>query len=283
MSLSSSQLDAFFEVVQTSNFSKAARNLAITQSALSQRVKNLEDELGTILLIRDAAGIRLTSAGEDILQYCKNRKVLETEYLRRIHRSQASSLVGVIRVAGYSTLVRSIVLPTLAPFLALNSDIRIEIVTREIRELSRLLRTGETDYIFLDHALEKDSIESRLIGYEENILIESKKHGAHPDLFLDHDLDDDTTSRFFEIQTRKPKKIHRIFLDEIYGIIDGVALGLGRAVVPKHLIKNDARVRVVPDYKSLSVPIYLNYYKQPFYTQLQKASLEVLMKCGDCL
>ncbi|MCO4756243.1 MAG: LysR family transcriptional regulator, partial [Bacteriovoracaceae bacterium] len=46
MSLSSLYLDAFYAVVQNGSFTNASKALAITQSALSQRVLNLENELG---------------------------------------------------------------------------------------------------------------------------------------------------------------------------------------------------------------------------------------------
>ncbi|MFM8314231.1 MAG: LysR family transcriptional regulator, partial [Deltaproteobacteria bacterium] len=71
MSISSSQLDAFFACSQTGNFTKAAKLLHLTQSALSQRILNLEGELQTTLFIRERNGIRLTSAGRELVQYCR--------------------------------------------------------------------------------------------------------------------------------------------------------------------------------------------------------------------
>ncbi len=278
MSLSSSQLDAFYEIAKTSSFSKAAKNLAVTQSALSQRVKNLEGELGTSLLIREPSGIRLTSAGEELVQYCKHRQALESECLGRIKKPGSASLVGVIRVGGYSTVTRSLILPALRPLLAENPEVRIEVVTREMRELPKLLRSGETDFVFLDHALEKEGVEAHLLGYEENVLIESKTADVRTDVFLDHDLEDDTTLRFFEAQGRKQKKLNRAFLDEIYCILDAVELGMGRAVVPQHLLRTGKRVQAVPGFKSLRLPIYLNYYRQSFYTRLQEVVIDCLSR-----
>ncbi len=276
MSLSSAQLDAFYEVAKTSSFSNAAKKLSVTQSALSQRVKNLEDELGTSLLIREPSGLRLTAAGEELIQYCKSRQEMESEYLGRIKRPKSMSLSGIIRVGGYSTVTRSLILPSLSPLLAENPEIRIEVVTKEMRELPRLLRSGEADFIFLDHALGREGVESTPLGFEDNVLIESKDPRSRRNVFLDHDSEDDTTFRFFESQGERRKKLERAFLDDIYGILDGVALGFGKAVVPRHLLEFEKRVRVVPEFKAVRIPVYLNYYRQPFYTRLHSKVVEHL-------
>ena len=281
MSLSASQLDAFLEVVKTGSFSQAAKNTFITQSALSQRIMNLENELNTALLSRETRGIRLTAAGEELLRYCKTRTVLENECLHKIKNAHSTSLAGIVHVSGYSTVMRSLVLKTLQTILIKNRERRLEMFTKEMSELPGLLRSGETDFIFLDHALEKEGLESKLIGSEEYVLVESsqpRKSSATNSVFLDHDIDDHTTHRFFEIQKKRPEKLTRLFLDEIYGIIDGVAMGLGKAVVPLHLIKEDKRIRVVPGYKPLFVPIYLHFYRQPFYTKLHLAVVELISR-----
>lgn len=239
-------------------------------------------ELATVSLlpIRNVgfqrSGIRLTSAGEELVRYCKHRQVLESECLGRIKQPKSASLMGIIRVGGYSTVTRSLILPALRPLLAENPEVRIEVVTREMRELPTLLRSGETDFVFLDHALEKEGAEAHLLGYEENVLIEPKTAHARADVFLDHDLEDDRTLRFFEAQGRKQKKPNRAFLDEIYCILDAVELGMGRAVVPQHLLRAERRVQTAPGLKPLRLPVYLNYYRQPFYTRLQKAVIERL-------
>ena len=74
MSLPSNRLDAFVAVARTQHFSRAAEGLFITQSALSQRVKQLEDFLGVTLFIRDREGARLTEKGERLLDLSRGRR-----------------------------------------------------------------------------------------------------------------------------------------------------------------------------------------------------------------
>lgn len=59
----------FLEIVKTGSFVRAASNLHITQTAVSARVRVLEDQLDRPLFIRNKAGARLTAAGEQFLKY----------------------------------------------------------------------------------------------------------------------------------------------------------------------------------------------------------------------
>lgn len=65
------QLRAFVKIAETCNFSLAAKELYTTQSALSQSLKKLEDELGTKLFHRDNHNVGLTEAGDALLPYAK--------------------------------------------------------------------------------------------------------------------------------------------------------------------------------------------------------------------
>ena len=59
--------DAFLQVLERGTFSDAARAMGYTQSAVSQMVKNLEEELGVTMLVRSRTGVTLTREGELLL------------------------------------------------------------------------------------------------------------------------------------------------------------------------------------------------------------------------
>ncbi|WP_315983356.1 LysR family transcriptional regulator [Aliamphritea spongicola] len=65
------QLTYFIAIVEQGSFLKAAKVLRIAQPALSQHIANLEDELGTHLLIRTPRGVTPTSAGEVLLMHAR--------------------------------------------------------------------------------------------------------------------------------------------------------------------------------------------------------------------
>ncbi len=64
-------LRTFIEVQQTRHFGRAAENLFITQSAVSARIRQLEDELGVRLFMRDRNNIQLTTAGQKLLRHAE--------------------------------------------------------------------------------------------------------------------------------------------------------------------------------------------------------------------
>lgn len=274
MSLSSSQLDAFAAVARLGSFSKAAVFLRVTQSALSQRILNLEDELGIMLIVRDPAGLRLTPAGEEMLRYHQMRSSLESEVLGRL-KDVTANISGVVRIGGFSSTIRSVVLPAIAPLLSRFPGVRLELVTRELRDLGKLLTSGEVDFLLTTQTPLRSDVVSTVVGAEENVLIESKHHKVLNQQYLDHDTDDMTTSEFLKYNG-KSVKVARSYLDEVYTIIDGVRMGIGRAVVSRHLVENDGDIRIVKGYKSLKTDIYLQYFQQPYYSKLHEEVIRVL-------
>ena len=140
MNLSSSHLDAFFEVAQTLNFTKAAGNLFISQSALSQRILNLEKELELTLFIRDRAGLRLTESALKLVRYCQIKQNLEREVLNSLRPGAASNSAGIIRIGGFSSIMSSVVIPALAGLSRNNQNVQIQTITKEVAELMDLGR-----------------------------------------------------------------------------------------------------------------------------------------------
>lgn len=270
MSLSSLQLDAFVAVARNLSFSGAAKELNITQSALSQRILNLEFELGSTLFIREPSGIRLTELGQGLLRYCQVKDSLEQEFVGGLKSKKSHTLSGLIRFGGFSTVTRSVILPCLNSIILENPDVQIQLLTKEMRELPRLLETGEADFIFMNEPCKKHGFENVEIGSEENVLVQPANGSFREDVFLDHDSEDSTTIDFFKLQSQAPKAWRRSYYDEIYTIIDGVLSGAGRAVIPLHIARKVEGLKICKGYKSLKSPIYFCYYQQAFYTSLQK-------------
>ncbi|MHB1373363.1 MAG: LysR family transcriptional regulator ArgP [Thauera sp.] len=82
------RLLAFEAVLQEGGFERAARRLALTQSAVSQRVKLLEAELGQVLLVRSKP-VRPTPAGRRLLPYLAQLRLMEAEARRALSPRQA--------------------------------------------------------------------------------------------------------------------------------------------------------------------------------------------------
>jgi DNA-binding transcriptional LysR family regulator len=263
MKLNSSQLEAFFAVAKTLNFTHAARGLHVTQSALSQRIAKLEDALGVTLFIRDRSSIRLTEYGEKVLRYCQLHQASESELLTNLKESQ-SDLAGIVRIAGFSSVNRSLVIPSLKHLMVKNPRLSIQLITKEISELEPLLRSSEADYVVTSQKTSSPDFESVFLGYEENVLVRAKR-GHDLQIYLDHDENDATTKNYFS-QFKLPYKPSNLrYLDDVYGLLDGVRHGYGRAVLPLHLIEREKDFEVIDPKRVLRVPVYLQFYIQPYY------------------
>ncbi len=276
MSLSSLHLDAFFAAAQSLNFSQAARELHITQSALSQRIKALEEDVNLTLFVRMPRGVQLTEAGERLLRYCQARNSLEEELLEEMKGSKTEGLGGHLRIAGYSSVVRSVLLPSLHGLLKAHPNIQPHFQNAEIRNLPDMLLTGMVDFIVTDTEFHRHDLECVPLGQEEYVLVQSANAAVSQENYLDHDPADRISHQFLASQERPVPSYRRGFMDEIYAIIDAAAMGMGRAVVSRHLIDGNPNVTIVPDHKSMFMPVLLYYHRQPFYTELHKAVVATL-------
>lgn len=130
------------------------------------------------------------------------------------------------------------------------------------------MKNAEADFIVLDYELNRKGIVQHVLGFEEYVVIESAKFESAPDLYLDHGPHDNATESFFAAQPHPPKSYRRSFMGDVYGILNGVELGLGRAVMSKHLLNRSANVKLVKGYKRYARPVTLNYFEQPYYSRL---------------
>jgi len=281
MSLPSLNLDAFLAVAQTQGFSAGASLLNITQSALSQRIKNLEEHLGLTLFIRTPSGANLTEQGERLLRYCQTRDSLESELVHELNGIKTSEISGTIRLASYSSVLRSVIMPALKPLLEKHPQVLCDFICADMNELRGLLQRNEVNFIVMDCKLDKSNLEAIKLGQEKYVLIEGRnKNSGRDDIFLDNDSADRATENFLKAQGKKSTKFRRSYFDDCYGIIDGVALGLGKAVMPEHLVADHSQIKISKDFKPYKVDVILHYYHQPFYSKLHQAVVETLSKAS---
>lgn len=290
MDLASHELQAFRMVAQTLNFSTAAERIHITQPALSQRIQSLEKTLGLTLFVRDPKGIKLTEAGMRLLRYCQVKDHLESELLTDLVKAPDGKLGGRLRIAGYSSVLHSVIMPALAKLLRENPQVHFEFGVHEMGDLMSVLESGEADFVVMDHEVERANIQTLVLGEEKYVLVQSKQFPIR-EVYLDHDPDDRFTEAFFQTQNKQAKvspasgkhksALSRCYVNDIDGILRGVALGLGQGVVPQHLLPKDFPIRIVKSMKPMNVPIVLHYFRQSYYSNLQKATIESLKR--NCL
>ncbi|MBT3586320.1 MAG: LysR family transcriptional regulator [Halobacteriovoraceae bacterium] len=274
MDLKYDDLQTFLKVFEAGTFTKAAGELGLSQSALSQKVARLEDVLQATLLIRHPRSLSLTATGEKLLLHAKQAIQMQSDFLQDYNQYQ-SELNGVLRIAGYSSVMDSIIIPKLAPFLRKNPGVKIEFSSYEMFELPALLKSNSADFILTDSSLKLPATEELKIGEEEYVEIRAKKYPKAPNTYLDHTSKDNATASYFQFIGKKPN-YQRAYMGGVYSIIEGVAEGLGHAVMSKHLVEKDKRFEMSIPKKRFVRPLILTYHTQNYYGPLQQEIQKLL-------
>lgn len=278
--LSSIQIESFMTLARELNFSRASESLHITQPALTKRIQGLEEALGQALFVRLHGGLELTESGRVLQRYGATIEHHEAELLASLVGGVADqTLGGFFRIASFSSALRSVVVPALGTLLRAHPRLSCQTFKTEVNELHDWLTDGKVDFVVSLSECERMGVENVQVGIERNVLIESAQYSGREDCYIDHEPRDNFTEKFFLSQTGATvPKMLRAYFDDIYGLIDAVSEGIGRAVVPVHLVKPEHNVRAVAGYRPFEVPVILQFHKQPYYTRLQRAVIDTLTR-----
>ena len=147
----------FYETARFSSFSTAARHLYISQSAISQCIFQLEEDLNTKLFIRSKKGVSLTNEGNILFQKIESamQSIEQGEMIiEQINRLESGSLV----IAAGDTITTYYLLPYLEEFHALYPDIRIEMASSYSSQMIQLVKEGKAELAFVNLPVSDDEL-----------------------------------------------------------------------------------------------------------------------------
>jgi DNA-binding transcriptional LysR family regulator len=137
------QLQYLAAVVRHASFTRAADELYVTQPALSQQVRRLEEELGVALLLRLPSGVEVTAAGAELV--ARAEPILSgVDDARAAMQEHAGGRRGVARVAATPGAAPGLPV-ALAAFHALHPGIRVSLRQGSAADVVALLATGSAD------------------------------------------------------------------------------------------------------------------------------------------
>lgn len=120
-------MQTFVKVIETGSLSAAARQLRIGQPAVSKTVAQLEERLGTSLLLRSPRSFSATEAGRIFYERAK-LAIAEADEAELAARGAGAGLVGRLRVSAAVTFARLKIVPKLGRFLAEHPKLEIELI-----------------------------------------------------------------------------------------------------------------------------------------------------------
>jgi len=145
MNITLRQLRAFHEVAQTKSFTLAARNMNLTQSAVSMLIRQLETEYGMVLFDRVQREVKLTEVGRQMLPVTD--RILED--LKQVHDSAEDLKAlkrGKLRIAVPQMLACSLLPPVVAEFENLNPDISLQVMDTTGDRILSALQANEAEF-----------------------------------------------------------------------------------------------------------------------------------------
>lgn len=152
-------LRSFAFVAETSSFSIAASRCYVTQSAISQHVKALEDELNCKLLIRSSHSITLTESGKALLVHAKEiLKQIEDckEHINAIN----NCMIGELRL-GIGSFIAPYIRKAAVTFMERYPNVRLNVEFGKACRLNQMLREHKIDMAFtMNTAYDNEGIES---------------------------------------------------------------------------------------------------------------------------
>jgi DNA-binding transcriptional LysR family regulator len=141
----------FAAVAAHGSFSRAAKNLHLTQPALSRQVKDLEDELGVPLLVRGTNAVTLTEAGEIFYEETRDLLARADQAVQRV-RGEARH--EILRVGYGPSLTAGIMPRALERFQSAVPRVRIELEDLSPREMSEKAAAGQLDLVIVPASAE---------------------------------------------------------------------------------------------------------------------------------
>ncbi len=152
-------LTAFLAVAEARSFTKAAVKLGMSQSALSQIVRRLEDRLGLRLLTRTTRSVAPTEAGERLLQTLAPA-IQDLDASIAALSELREKPTGTIRITSIEHATETILWPVLREFLRTYPDVNIEVVSDY--SLTDLAGEGFDAGVRLGEHVDKDMIALRI-------------------------------------------------------------------------------------------------------------------------
>jgi DNA-binding transcriptional LysR family regulator len=247
------QLRVLKAVAEHGSFSAAAEALSYTQPAVSQQVAALEKRAGATLVDRTSRGVRLTEAGNALVEHAE-------VVLARLAAAEAEleAIAGIrggrVRLASFPTAGASLLPPAVALFTQRHPQVELSFVEREPEEAAQMLRAAELEVaiVFEYREYDQPELERFYEGIELHRLVDDPMFVALP---LEHpaankprlrllDLSDETwiqesgnhswCGRFHETACLAAGFTPKVgFRSDDYNVVQGlVAAGVGISLLP---------------------------------------------------
>lgn len=242
----------FYTVANTGNISKAAKELYISQPAISKSIQKLEESVGCKLFSRSSRGVVLTEEGTLLYEHVS--AAFETLNLGEEKLKRSIELgVGHLKIGVSSTLCKYLLLPYLKEFIRQNPHITISITCQSTNETLKLLEDNKIDIGLIGKPDSIKNIHFDFLEEIEDVFVATKDYirnlrarGIQKNQILQSStlmlLDKNNMTRQYiddYLQDNQIMVKDSIDISNMDLLIDFARIGVGVACVIKNFIKED--------------------------------------------
>lgn len=247
--LETSQLHTMVVVAKAKSFSRAAEELGVTQSAISQSIKNIEKKIEVQIFKRTGKKVVLTEEGQKLYTLAQGFLSKMDHTLKEI-RDDKNTMSGRVRIGTLTGVGKSWLATELLDFADENPELTVSLKMGFQEDLVRDFEEYRLDVLVLPEAEIPSVGEKILLGEEYITLVYPKNNDEFKNLKKDIDLDSliehpailfqDEDTLFLkwcrEKYGRTPKNINARYVINSHGnMLHAVSMGMGLAVVPHHV------------------------------------------------
>ncbi len=244
-----SRYGIFCQVIETGNFTYAARQLGYSESSVSQSVKALERELGVTLINRKRGGLELTADGRQFYPYILS--IFNAEKALDQKNREVQGLEGsTISLATFTGISRTILPPLMSSFQKKYPSVSFDLWQGEYNSIENAVREGSADLGFVIEG-SCQSLKTRVLYSEPMMAVVPLGHPLSRQPFVRLDqlagqpfilLDEGGYSvplRAFEKEGLKPKVSYKVMDD--YTILAMVRQGIGISMLYQNVLTGYSR------------------------------------------
>ncbi|MDX1422674.1 MAG: LysR substrate-binding domain-containing protein [Kiloniellales bacterium] len=172
--LESDLLRTFAAIADSGGFTRAAELVGRTQSALSLQMKKLEETVGQPLFLREARGVRLTAAGEDLL--IRARPILR-QLDRAAENLRGGPVEGAVRVGVPEEYGASLLPGVLARFAERHPGVQVTVRCETSLSFAPALARGELDLAVM--VSDRGAAQGEILLHDPTVWVTSARHLTH--------------------------------------------------------------------------------------------------------
>ncbi|MEG0315120.1 MAG: LysR family transcriptional regulator [Erysipelotrichaceae bacterium] len=207
----------FYEVCVGGSFSSASKKLFITQSAVSQSIHQLENNMQVILFTRTSKGVELTLEGRTLYEHVSTALNMIERGQQRIAALQSLEY-GELKIGAADTFVSKYLLSYLEQFNKEYPKIHLEVINRTTKQIQALLNNGDIEIGFVNLPIDDIKLNIKPILNIHDIFVCGSKYKK----YSDNPIDLTTLSSMPLILLEKTAS-SRTYLDD-YFISNGINL-----------------------------------------------------------